>query len=129
LVFFLLLDLFLCIACVVTSTLLFHYPQSFDFIQERIHIHSLVIFLRTLLFLLLISSITLNVRHTALSHLVKILAIRFLLLLLIVICIYELHSLGITYYLYCILLMDLLLSCFLLITSRLDVKCRFVVPI
>jgi hypothetical protein len=127
LVFFLLLDLFLCIACVVTSTLLFHNHQSFDFIQERIYIHSLVIFPRTLLFHLLISSNRLNVRrHTALYHLVKILAVRFLLLLLIVICIYELHSLGITYNFYSVLLMDILFSFLVLIITHLDLKCRFI---
>lgn len=122
-----LLDLCICSGSVVLSTILFHYHEAFDFILERINIHAAVILPITVIFHLLIRPHMGIIRQTAMYDLVKLLVVRFLVLLLSVIWVYELHSLGKTHYLYSILVVDFLLSSLLLISLRLLVKWLFAI--
>ncbi|MBM3439057.1 MAG: hypothetical protein FJX91_08000 [Bacteroidetes bacterium] len=122
-----LLDLCLCAISVVLSTVLFHYHESLDFILNRINLHAAVILPSTVVFHLLIRPHMGIIRQTALYDLVKLLVVRFLVLLLSVIWVYELHNQGKTDYLYSILVMDFLLSALLLISLRLVVKWLFAI--
>jgi FlaA1/EpsC-like NDP-sugar epimerase len=65
------------------------------------------------------------VRQTALYDLVKILVVRFLVLVLAVVIVFQLHQQGNQGYLYSILVVDFLLSSLLLISLRLVVKWVF----
>ena len=120
-----LLDMCVCTFSVVLSTLLFYYHQSSNFIYDQLVIHGQIILLLSLVMHLLLRPHMGIVRQTALYDLVKILVVRFLVLLLGLIVVFKLHQSGSVAYLYSILVVDFLLSSLLLISLRLIVKWIF----
>jgi FlaA1/EpsC-like NDP-sugar epimerase/lipopolysaccharide/colanic/teichoic acid biosynthesis glycosyltransferase len=122
-----LLDILLCSCSVALSTILFHYHESVGFILNRLEIHAGVILPNTVLFHLLIRPHMGIIRQTALYDLVKLFVVRFMVLLISILWVYELHSQGKTDYLYSILVVDFLLSALLLVSLRLVVKWLFAV--
>ena len=120
-----LLDMCVCTFSVVLSTLLFYYHQSPNFIYDQLVIHGQIILLLSLVMHLLLRPHMGIVRQTALYDLVKILVVRFLVLVLGTFVVFNLHQSGGVAYLYSILVVDFLLSSLLLISSRLIVKWIF----
>lgn len=120
-----LLDMCVCAFSVVLSTLLFYYHQSPNFIYDQLLIHGQIILLLSLVMHLLLRPHMGIVRQTALYDLVKILVVRFLVLVLGIFVVFNLHQSGSIAYLYSILVVDFLLSSLLLISLRLIVKWIF----
>jgi hypothetical protein len=89
-----LIDRFVCTFSVVVSTLLFHYHQSPNFIYDQLIIHGQIILLLSLVMHLIMRPHMGIVRQTALYDLVKILGVRFLVLMLGFLLLFELHKQG-----------------------------------
>lgn len=120
-----LLDMVICVSSVALSTVLFYYHKPTVYILEQVGIHAQLILALSGVFHLLLRPHMGIVRQTALYDLVKILVVRFLVLLLGLIVVFKLHQSGQVEYLYSILVVDFLLSSLLLISLRLIVKWIF----
>jgi FlaA1/EpsC-like NDP-sugar epimerase/lipopolysaccharide/colanic/teichoic acid biosynthesis glycosyltransferase len=120
-----LLDMGLCLLSVVLSTVLFHYHRDINYIIAQVSIHAQCLVLLSFILHLLLRPHMGIVRQTALYDLVKILVVRFLVLVLAVVIVFQLHQQGNQGYLYSILVVDFLLSSLLLISLRLVVKWVF----
>jgi FlaA1/EpsC-like NDP-sugar epimerase len=120
-----LLDMGICILSVILSTVLFYYHKPTGYIVDQVSIHAQWIVLLSFVFHLLLRPHMGIVRQTALYDLVKILVVRFLVLVVGLMIVFELHQRGELAYLYSILVVDFLLSSLLLISLRLIVKWIF----
>ena len=120
-----LLDMCICIFSVALSTVLFFYHQTSTFIIHEFVIHGQILLLISLGMHLLLRPHMGIVRQTALYDLVKILVVRFIVLILATAIVFELHQAGKLDYLYSILVVDFLLSALMLISLRLVVKWIF----
>jgi FlaA1/EpsC-like NDP-sugar epimerase/lipopolysaccharide/colanic/teichoic acid biosynthesis glycosyltransferase len=120
-----LLDMCICTFSVALSTVLFFYHQSSTFILHEFVIHGQILLLISLGMHLLLRPHMGIVRQTALYDLVKILVVRFIVLILATAIVFELHQAGKLDYLYSILVVDFLLSALMLIFLRLVVKWIF----
>ena len=120
-----LLDMCICIFSVALSTVLFFYHQPSSFILQQFVIHGQIVLLISLGMHLLLRPHMGIVRQTALYDLVKILVVRFIVLILATAIVFELHQAGKLDYLYSILVVDFLLSALMLISLRLVVKWIF----
>lgn len=119
------LDMGLCLLSVCLSTTLFYYHKPLVFIGEQCSLHGELILPLTLLVHVLFRPHMGIVRQTALYDLVKLLVVRFVVLLLGVVWVFNLHQRGVLDYLYSILVVDFLLSALMLISLRLVVKWIF----
>ena len=120
-----LLDMCICIFSVALSTVLFYYHQPSSFIFQQFVIHGQIVLLISLGMHLLLRPHMGIVRQTALYDLVKILVVRFIVLILATAIVFQLHQAGKLDYLYSILVVDFLLSALMLISLRLVVKWIF----
>ena len=120
-----LLDMCICTFSVALSTVLFYYHQPSSFILQQFVIHGQILLLISLGMHLLLRPHMGIVRQTALYDLVKILVVRFIVLILATAIVFELHQAGKLDYLYSILVVDFLLSALMLISLRLVVKWIF----
>jgi FlaA1/EpsC-like NDP-sugar epimerase len=119
------LDMGLCLLSVCLSATLFYYHKPLGYIVEQCSLHGEVILPLTLLVHVLFRPHMGIVRQTALYDLVKLLVVRFVVLLLGVFWVFNLHQRGVLDYLYSILVVDFLLSALMLISLRLVVKWIF----
>jgi len=120
-----LLDMGICVSSVALSTVLFYYHEPSDYILDQIGIHAQLILLLSFFIHLLLRPHMGIVRQTALYDLVKILVVRFLVLVLGLLIVFQFHQGGRLEFLYSILVVDFLLSSLLLISLRLIVKWIF----
>ncbi len=120
-----LLDIGFCITSIFSSTALFYFHESWAFLWQRFELHLVIVLPLTVLVHLLLRPHMGIIRQTALYDLVKLLLVRFVVLVAGVIWVYELHSEGHAEYLYAILVVHFLLSSLLLITLRLLIKWLF----
>lgn len=120
-----LLDMGLCMGSIFLSTALFHFHESWLFLWHRFELHLWILLPLTMLVHLLLRPHMGIIRQTALYDLVKLLVVRFVVLVAAVIWVYKLHLEGHAEYLYAILVVDFLLSALLLISLRLLVKWLF----
>ena len=116
------LDMCLCVASVALTTLLFYFHQPIDQILAQSWLHLQVTVPLTLLVHLLIRPHSGIIRQTALYDLVKVFVSRAVVMSLGLVWIFELHQRGSLEFFYAILVVDFLMSTFLLITLRLFVK-------
>lgn len=110
---------------VALSTVLFFYHKTSTFIIHEFVIHGQIVLLISLGMHLLLRPHMGIVRQTALYDLVKIVVVRFIVLILATAIVFELHQAGKLDYLYSILVVDFLLSALMLISLRLVVKWIF----
>jgi FlaA1/EpsC-like NDP-sugar epimerase/lipopolysaccharide/colanic/teichoic acid biosynthesis glycosyltransferase len=120
-----LMDMVLCTVSAFAATALFHFRETWPYLVNTFQNHLLVLLPLTIIVHLLLRPHMGLIRQTALYDLVKLLVVRFIVLLAAVIWVYQLHQEGLVEYQYSILVVDFLLSALMLITLRLLIKWLF----
>jgi FlaA1/EpsC-like NDP-sugar epimerase/lipopolysaccharide/colanic/teichoic acid biosynthesis glycosyltransferase len=120
-----LMDMVLCTVSAFAATSLFHFRETWPYLVNTFQNHLLVLLPLTIIVHLLLRPHMGLIRQTALYDLVKLLLVRFLVLVAAVIWVYQLHQEGHVEYLYSILVVDFLLSALMLTTLRLVIKWLF----